>query len=310
MGHQTNLRPRFKKLPATGGPTVTFPRSPSPQLPRAAPPPPPPSAGPGRARGAGSAAAASDPSSRGRGGRAQTGSEEGIRGAGVTWGPSPPGDLGEEDGARRPSQRGCGNVGSGQFPSCLRPATGAARTADEDKAPDSRPLRPQPRGPLRSVTRTARADSGFHWWASRPRLRPPPTAAPLLSPSPRARGSGARAPGRPRGGAGPLGSRRSGLRLRRLAFRFSPSDATCGRCGAGTTPCENGKAPRGAARRGRDPRLFSRLAGAASKAEHRCSWNRRPSRNKVEALVRSVPRRALLCQLRATVRVLQRVRTA
>lgn len=143
MGHQTNLRPRFKKLPATGGPTVTFPPSPSPQLPRAAPPPPPPpSAGPGRARGAGSAAAASDPSSRGRGGRAQTGSEEGIRGAGVTWGPSPAGDLGEEGRARTPSQRGCGNVGSGQFLRCPRPATGAARPRTKIKRPTPGPSAP------------------------------------------------------------------------------------------------------------------------------------------------------------------------
>ena len=57
----------------------------------------------------------------------------------------------------------------------------ASPAADADKAPYSLPLRPQPRGPLRSVTRTARARSGFHWWA---RQRPaPPTARGSPAPS-------------------------------------------------------------------------------------------------------------------------------
>lgn len=100
---------------------------------------------------------------------------------------------------RGPSERG---RQEGQLRAALRVSkagNAASPAADEDKAPDSQPLRPQPRGPLRSVTRTVRAGSGFHWW---PGSRQAPPTAPG-SPAPfRARVSGARAASWPcRGGA-------------------------------------------------------------------------------------------------------------
>lgn len=88
-----------------------------------------------------------------------------------------------------------GAVGAGRLSRSPRPATQPAPPQTKIRRPAPGPLRPQPLSPLRSVTRTARAGSGFHWWpeAAGPAHRPRPPR-----PFPGARGRGARDPGRPR----------------------------------------------------------------------------------------------------------------
>lgn len=66
----------------------------------------------------------------------------------------------------------------GQLSRSPRPAAQSAPPQAKIKLPTRRPLRPQPSGPLRSVTRTARAGSGAHWRHGQPsgsshRPRPP-----------------------------------------------------------------------------------------------------------------------------------------
>lgn len=120
---------------------------------------------------------------------------------------------------RGPSERG---RQEGQLRAALRVSkagNAASPAADEDKAPDSRPLRPQPRGPLRSVTRTVRAGSGFHWWPGSHQA--PPTAP--GSPAPfRARVSGARAPSWPCRGARRVGPRQVVTPAAAAGFSFLP----------------------------------------------------------------------------------------
>lgn len=222
---------------------VTFPPLHHPNSPGLAerPPPPPPIPGPGQARGAGVAATASTrflsagaggPGREvkiGSGARASPGAEARQRGR----------RQGRQN--RRPSERG---RQESQLRAALRVSKAgdaASPAADEDKAPDPRPLRPQPRVPLRSVTRTARAGSGFHWWPGLPRLRPPPAAAPPLS----ARATAVREPPAGAGAVrGELGSGRLWSRRRQLALHCCPGDPERRRYGTQTTSCESQEAPR------------------------------------------------------------------
>lgn len=168
-----------------------------PPLPGSGPPPAPPSPGRGQAQRAGAAAATSTRFLSGGGGRTRTGSARGIGSTGITWGGSPA--AGTSAGRAQPGSRHSEagrRVGSGERSTFPKADDAASPAAHEDKALDSGPLRPRPRDPLRSVTRAARAGSGFHWWPWRPPgsahcPRPP-------RPFPGPRGRGARAPRRRR----------------------------------------------------------------------------------------------------------------
>lgn len=160
-------------------------------------------------------------------------------------------------------------VSSAQLRGRPRPATPRARPQTEIKRRAAGPSAPGLPAPLRSVTRTVRAGSGFHWWPGSHQA--PPTAR--GSPAPfRARVCRARAPPRRppllarercAGSWAPAGG--DAGRRGQLAFHFCPSDPLRGRYGTETTSRESEEAPRPGARDGRDRCLFWRRAEAASK---------------------------------------------
>lgn len=187
---------------------------------------------------------------------------------GITWGWSPAAAPGQRGRAGRPSQRGWQE---GRLRAALRVSkagNAASPRAAEDKASDSQPLRPRPRGPLRSVTRTTRAGSGFHWWAR----RPPGSAHRHGGPAP-PRARGYEPPAGPEAVRGKLGSCGSRHPRRLLAFHPCPSDPKCGRQGTETTSCESETAPRRLSAGLESRCLFWRRAEAASKTGDPCSWN-------------------------------------
>lgn len=93
----------------------------------------------------------------------------------ITWGQSPTAETSSRM-AKSGSPHGAAGrkVGVRELSRCPKPAAQPAPPRAKIKRPTPWPLRPQPRSPLRSVTRTASAGSGFHWLPRRPQA--PPTA--------------------------------------------------------------------------------------------------------------------------------------
>lgn len=154
----------------------------------------------------------------------------------------------------RARQRGPRQGGHSRAGVAVRPAGGSApegsagaqgrQTQIKRRAPG--PLRPQPQGPLRSVTRTARARSGFHWWPRRPpgsahRPRPP-------RPFPGALGRGTGAPTWLRGRTRDAPHQRVVTPVAAACFPLLPQRSIVGREGTGTTFRKSETALCGAAR--------------------------------------------------------------
>lgn len=248
--------PGLKGCHPSRRPMVTFPPSPSPKLPGtrrapsspgSGPPPPSPSPGQGQTHQAGVATATSLPSSPAEAGGPR---REVRRGSGA-W--VLPGARAQQRGPRqgtsaRHSREGVAVRPAGRSAPEGSPSAQGWQTKIKRWTPG--PLRPRPRDPLRSVTRTARAGSGFHWWPWRP---PGPAHRPRpRRPFPGALVRCAGAPTWPRGRTRDASHQPIATPPTAARFPFLPQRSIVGRNGTETTSRKSETAPCGVAR---DPRV-------------------------------------------------------
>lgn len=176
----------------------------------------------------------------GCGGWTQTGSEEGIGGMGITWGPSPA--AGTSAGRAQPGRR---RREAGRRVNSRRLRRGP-RPADADKAPGSRA--PPPPASRPATQRHAHGPRPLRLSLVAPeatRLRPPPAATPPL---PGALGRGTGAPTWLRGRTRDAPHQRVVTPVAAACFPLLPQRSIVGREGTGTTFRKSETALCGAAR--------------------------------------------------------------